>query len=223
MAYNAWNVRCEIYLEWVVALIVGAATVSVWRGSWLFLDVLLLPQHPLASAVASLVLGTIGFVILCGLQPTLASCARVHNHHRALWLADAIYCYLTSWVVVLYWRGCWYAWDQAFGNGMALAAPDYPPMSAVVSHTTGVAVLLLLGGLRNLSAPPMIVSSDGVAPIFGAGATAGIGHLNPMLRWRRPPAVQSAEDWHGAVGVPFFKRHEVEQAEGHVLESAGLA
>ena len=41
--------------EWVMALFVAAAVVSAWRGAWVLLDAILLPEHPIASAAASLV------------------------------------------------------------------------------------------------------------------------------------------------------------------------
>ena len=56
-------------------------------------------------------------------------------------------------------------------------------------------LLLALGAMRNLAAAPMLISSDAVGPIFGAGATAGLGWLNAFKRLRSPPSVQSADEW----------------------------
>ena len=202
---KALDPRLAIYAEWLVSLIIAAAVTSSWRGGWLLLDALLLPQHPPWSSAASVALGSAGLVLAVAVQPSLAAWARKRTESKCtLWTADALYSYFGLWVCVAFWRGIWLAWDvlctsKAPGTlDLALA------LDGSISHGCGLLVLLILGGLRNLVAPPMLIASDAAAPIFGAGVTAGIGYLNPCERLRRPPVVQSAEDWHKAVGVPYF-------------------
>ena len=50
--------------------------------------------------------------------------------------------------------------------------------AACVSQVVGVAVLLLLGGVRNLNAPPMLVCSDTAGPFLGASMTPGLGRFS---------------------------------------------
>ena len=92
------------------------------------------------------------------------------------------------------------------GIGLAPAPPDWAhARQGAISHALGLLLLGSLGALRNSVAAPMVISSDAVAPIFGAGVTAGVGTwLNPFERLKRPPAVQSRGDWHRAVGVPVL-------------------
>ena len=49
----------------------------------------------------------------------------------------------------------------------------------------------------------LLAMSDAAPPIFGASVTAGLGGLNPIRRLGSPPVVQTAGEWHKAVGVPF--------------------
>lgn len=197
------STRCGIYLEWLMALLIAAAVTSAWRGAWLLLDALLLPEHPLGSCMASIGMGSIGLALLAAVQPELASWARAHQQQRALWAADALYSYLGGWVCVLYWRGVWLLWDYAFQRGLPSRPIDAElAADGCASHAVGLSMLLLLGAMRNFVASPMVITSDASVPIFGAGMTAGLGSINPVARLKRPPAVQSAREWYVAVGVP---------------------
>ena len=192
-----------IMLEWLVALVIAFSVTSVWRGAWVILDALFLPQRPLLSALASLLAGSVGLVIACFVQPSLAAWARAHDHWRTLWVADASYSYLSAWVCVFYWRGSWALWDQLFSVGLPPASADAGrAFTGVASHVAGLLVLLMLGAVRNLVAAPMLISSDASAPIFGAGATAGLAGLNPLERLKHPPTVHSEAEWSSLVGLP---------------------
>ena len=175
--------RCSVYTEWVTALLIGAAVVSVWRGAWVVLDALLLPEHPLWSAVASLFAGCVGMVTASAMQPCLASWARTHRERRALWIADALFTYAALWICVLFWRGVWAIWEHAFGHDPPVGSLNYArAATGCVSHGAGLVLLGVCGSLRNLSAAPMVISSDGALPIFGAGVTVGLRFLNPLTR-----------------------------------------
>tara|TARA_B110001452_G_scaffold171528_1_gene143659 strand:- start:2538 stop:3188 length:651 start_codon:yes stop_codon:yes gene_type:complete len=197
-------VRLSIYTEWLTSLVIAAAVASAWRGAWILLDALFLPEQPVRSAVLSVALGAAFLVCAVAPQPALAAWARARRERRVLWAADAMYTYAASWVCVLLWRGVWALWDIGFDQGLPPAKHDMArARSGAISHAVGLVVLLVLGALRNLVASPMLIASDAATPIFGAGATAGIGALNPLTRLRRAPVVQSAVEWHSAVGVPY--------------------
>ena len=198
------SAHVEIALEWCVALVIAASVASTWRGGWAILDACFVPQHPVWSAILSAMIGAFGLVALCVVQSSLAAWARAHSGLRVLWAADALYTYLSMLACVFFWRGVWQLWDHSFGVGLPPSAVNASlAWGGLVSHSAGLVVLLALGAMRNLAAAPMLISSDAVGPIFGAGATAGIGWLNAFKRLRSPPPVQSAEDWHKAVGLPY--------------------
>ena len=176
------KVRCSVYFEWVVAIFIAMAVTSAWRGTWVLLDLLLLPTSPTASALVCLAVGSFFMAVLAFFQPWLAAWARRHQRRRALWVADALYTYVGHWTCVCVWRGTWALWDQARLFSPSDNSADTAPVEsaaavevwalvdAAVSHVAGLMVLLLMGSLRNLVAPPMLISSDASPPIFGAGA-----------------------------------------------------
>jgi len=197
--------QVEILMEWFVACMIAAAVVSAWRGAWVLLDALLLPEALAWSAGVCICGGCAGKLLAMSLQPMLAAFAREHPTWQLLWVCDALYTYFGMWVCVLIWRGVWLSWDFTHLRELPKAGALDPALAidGCVSHAAGVAMLLVLGALRNLVAAPMLISSDASQPIFGAGATAGIGRLNPITRLRQPPHVQSAEEWHRLVGIPY--------------------
>ena len=202
----AISARMSIYIEWFMAVPIAFGVVSAWRGGWIILDVFILPQNPMLSAIVSTVVGVVALVLLCAVQPSLAAWARAHQSSRvALWVSDLTYTYAAAWEAMFMWRGVWKLWDELTGFGVPPVEPDYAlAQNAALSHGAGIALLLVLGALRNLVAAPMVIQSDASVPIFGAVATAGISFLNPLERLRRPPPVQSAEEWHKSVGVPYL-------------------
>lgn len=186
--------RAAIALEWVFAVVIATAVCSTWHGAWTTLDLYMLPQYPVASAIISVLTGSAGLIVLCIPQTSLAAWARAHSGSRVLWLADALYSYLAAWTAVFTWRGVWNLWHAGLGK---------TAWGGFISHCTGLGVLLLLGAMKNLSAAPMVINSDAVAPIFGASTTHGIGALNPIKRLRTAPVVMEEAAWHRAIGLPY--------------------
>lgn len=171
-------------------------------GVWLLLDALLLPGYPVGSAVVSLSLGCVVSVLCIVVQPYMAGWARVHPNTRCLWAVDAMYSYVAGVCCCCVWRSIWNLWDNVLGSGL-------PPvdlntdlaLNGFISHTIGVSLLLCTGGMRNLSACPLLTSSDVCLPLLGAVVTPLLGTLNPMDRLRAPPPYQSKCDWGAAVGL----------------------
>ncbi|CAK9011955.1 unnamed protein product [Durusdinium trenchii] len=198
----------SVYAEWFVALLLAAAVASAWRGAWLVLDATLWPQRPAASAALGLGWGVVLFGILGFLQPCLAAVANRVRHRRVLWLVDAAYSYAGFWCCVLVWRGAWQLWDAALG--FLPESHETGPANmrgAWMSHWVGVFVVLCAGGLRSLNAPPMLILSDTLPPLFGARATCGLrGFSRPLVRCREPPQLMPCQKWHEVVGLPFHSQ-----------------
>ena len=195
-------------LEWLLALVIAAAVASAWRGAWLGIDAVLLRRSLLASAAVSLAAGCVLFLTCVATQERLAAWSRQTSLRRVLWAMDAAYSYLSFWSCVLVWRGAWELWTCAFAEDAAVWDMHPGPVltrqlwTACVSHVVGVAVLLLLGGVRNLNAPPMLVCSDTAGPFLGASMTPGLGRFRPLDRLRQPFPEQDAAAWYDAVGIP---------------------
>ena len=188
-----------------MALFVAAAVVSAWRGAWVLLDAILLPEKPMASAAASLGMGSAGFVACAAFQPLLIQTAQgLKGHGVLLSFVEALYSYAGLWVCVTVWRGVWYLWDHWQGIGAAASTLDGSlAVQAIISHVVGVVLLLPIRALRNLNAPPMLIGSDVSSPYLGARTTVGVRLLLPGLRnLSSTPAVQPPEEWRAAVGLP---------------------
>ena len=166
------------------ALVIAVAVASAWRGAWLGIDAVLLRRSLLASAAVSLAAGCVLFLTCVATQERLAAWSRQTSRRRVLWAMDATYSYLSFWSCVLVWRGAWELWTCAFAEDAAVWDMHPGPVltrqlwAACVSHVVGVAVLLLLGGVRNLNAPPMLVCSDTAGPFLGASMTPGLGRFS---------------------------------------------
>ncbi|KAL1525275.1 hypothetical protein AB1Y20_020138 [Prymnesium parvum] len=195
-----FSCRRDSVSEWTVAMVLAVAVTSVWRGAWLILDAFLLPQQPPLSAAASLLLGALLFIFCRVVQPAFISWACNHPH-RMIWLMDALYSYIGMWSCALVWRGAWNLWDTALGRGLAATAADLQlALNGFLSHAVGLAVLGMLGALRSLNAPPMLLCCDTAAPIFGASVRCT---LQPFERIRRGPQPMPLHDWMGKVGLPM--------------------
>ena len=188
-----------IHLEWLLALSIAMAVASAWRGAWLAIHAVLLPESLAASATASLVIGSALFFACAALQQPLAAWCRSHPDTRLVWLLDALYTYTGFLCSVLVWRGAWELWTSA----LDALAPDSPLGGALLSHAAGVLLLLLVGALRSVVAPPMVVSSDTWGPLLGASTTPGLRGFRPLDRCQKPYPQQDAAEWYAAVGIPL--------------------
>ena len=194
-------------LEWLLSLVIAAAVASAWRGAWLGIDAVLLRSSLRASAALSLAAGSAQFLACVATQERLAAWSRQTSRRRALWAMDATYSYLSFWSCVLVWRGVWELWTCAFVEDGVWDMHPVPLLTrqlwtACVSHVAGIAVLLVLGGVRNLNAPPMLVCSDTAGPFLGASMTPGLRRFRPLDRLREPFPEQEAAAWYDAVGIP---------------------
>ena len=175
------------------ALAIAAAVTSVWRGAWLIIDALLLPERPALSAAVAALLGSALFCCCRWFQPRLVAWA--DRERRLAWSADAVFSYVGLWACTLVWRGVWNLWDNALGRGLPAAQLDPElALSGFTSHAVGLATLLALGAVRSLNAPPMLLCADQSPPLFGASVRC---QLQPLERWRRPPQL-SMDDWAAA-------------------------
>jgi len=211
--YHLWQSlgHTSVYLEWGLALLIMAAVVSAWRGAWLALDAQLWPERPAASAALGLGWGMVLFAVLGFSQPWLvAVCSRM-RHRRFAWLADALFSYAGLWCCVLVWRGVWQLWDCALGYCLTPGATDMTlAAGAWFSHGAGVLILICVGGIRSLNAPPMLILSDTLPPLFGARATVGLRGFAPGRRLSVVPVMQTPKEWHQAVGLPYDSHEAAE-------------
>merc|ERR1719296_652241 len=110
----------------LLSLVVAFGASSAWRGSWMIMDALLLPEKPLASDALTAGIGPALFLLLAAVQPFLA--AWVGRSRELRWAgpcADLAFSYLGFWSCSMTWRGVWYLWDHASGFGRPAKPIDW--------------------------------------------------------------------------------------------------
>eukprot|EP00980_Cylindrotheca_fusiformis_P004734 scaffold1008_cov124-Cylindrotheca_fusiformis.AAC.2 len=152
-----------------VQIAIGCASACYWRGMWYIMDDQLFPDDPTASAVSSLLGGTIGLATVQGLIAKQAeyyvSQATKHpnevllpSHYPKLARFGSLYIVATSCVMV--WRGAWMGCDivyEKFTNHSALDK-GHMTTSGVWSHVLATVGLLAFGRFSSVLGPPARIS-----------------------------------------------------------------
>ncbi|EFX65689.1 hypothetical protein DAPPUDRAFT_65344 [Daphnia pulex] len=115
--------------------IVGSLVVLVWRGSFLYLDLVMFPEDAEWSAWGSTVLGYSTSLLAFALQAPLAAvCSRATGFWRIVVMdAFTAIAYVGS---VNVWRGLWNLYD-------IYLFPDHKVWSNLLTHAAGLIVLIL--------------------------------------------------------------------------------
>jgi len=94
--------------------VMAPLVVSYWRGTWLLLDVYLLPDDKEASGWTCCAIGNIGLVCMVYLQTSLAIWVRVEK--TLSWVIGYhVYTYVLGGLNVCQWRGVWNLLDYYTG------------------------------------------------------------------------------------------------------------
>lgn len=144
------------------SLILAPLIVLYWRGTWNCMDHLLtgplrLPGTGSHDGLASLAIGVVGHLLFTAAQRSLTKSFHPDRHRIAFLVASRTYTYVYGIVCVNGWRGGW----QLLGQSLPLTLP-------VTTVITLIAIvsLLLLKGLRNISAAPFAVATDNSKDYF---------------------------------------------------------
>ena len=172
-----------VVLVWLVAL--GPACVASWKGSWLLLDLLLLPGDRLLSGIVSLALGlVIGFPLVFLHHPLTSASA----NHRLL---SAVHHFVGLEVHVLLWRGSWTLLDLGLGVG------------SVWSTVTGAVTAVVMAGagcLPTVCAVPPVPHRRGAEDQADTAPTAARAVVHALLTLL-PVLAGCVLVWHGVWGV----------------------
>lgn len=134
------------------SLVLAPLIVCYWRGTWNCMDHMLDGQLGAAhGGLASLAIGIGGHLVCTMAQQRLARAVHPDRHRIAYFVVSRCYTYAYGVVCVNGWRGGW-----------ALLSQSLPLTVAVTAPVTLLAVgsLVLLKGLRNVSAAPFAVATD---------------------------------------------------------------
>lgn len=138
----------------ISALIVSPAVVGFWRSAWVLMDIHVLPSDPLMSAIVSTVIGICGHIFFT-LSGNFFTEHFHPNRNRILYyVVSRSYTVCYAFVCVNGWRGPWYILDLHSKN------------SIFISTLVGVIALIVIRALRNISASPCVMLTDGVKGYF---------------------------------------------------------
>ena len=126
----------------IVLCVVCPALVSYWRGTWLILDSIFLPDRPLLGGwiTFSVSFGTIYVVVLIGdhLKANL-------NERKWRKLSYLALFYSAGFLIVNTWRGLWILWDHFTTTSL---------ISGLLSHALGFFVVLSTQTTSSITAAP---------------------------------------------------------------------
>lgn len=140
----------------IACVIVSPCVVGYWRSVWTLMDIHVLPDQNGYSALISFIIGYGGHVLFCMLQKIFAKYIR--SERRLLfYIISRLYTGCFGIVCVNGWRGPW-----------LLIFNDTDQHINIVWTVTGLSVIALacLRALKNVSAPPCMIGTDGSKGYF---------------------------------------------------------
>ncbi|XP_068227193.1 uncharacterized protein fusl [Palaemon carinicauda] len=135
--FNAKRERCGYFLLDTVFTVVvtGSLVVFVWRGSWVFLDAMLFPDHAIYSAWGSMVLGMTVTMLVFAAQLLIIPCfKKIRKGLGKIVIEDAYHtiCFIGD---INMWRGVW-------GLLNIYLLPDMPVVSNFITSIGGMVILM---------------------------------------------------------------------------------
>lgn len=138
----------------ISTLIVSPAVVGFWRSAWVLMDIHVLPEDPLMSAVVSVVIGICGHMFFSISGKVFEDNFHPNRNRMLYYIVSRSYTVCYAFVCVNGWRGPWYILDMHSKNLI------------FISTLVGVIALIVIRGLRNITASPCVIATDGVKGYF---------------------------------------------------------
>lgn len=133
------------------SLLAAPAVIAYWRGTWNLIDIFLLPDDQLGSALSSCFIGTAGHFMFYYYQGRFTKSFHPDKHRITFMIISRIYTAVYGIVCVNSWRGGWSLMDL------------YIPKNVHTYFAILMISCILLAfckGLRNISASPLAISTD---------------------------------------------------------------
>ncbi|KAJ9588607.1 hypothetical protein L9F63_028090, partial [Diploptera punctata] len=139
------------------SLIIAPAVVGYWRGTWMLMDYHVFPQQHLYSAWVSFTIGAFGHIFFVLMERPFTRWFNPDIHRLAYYLVSRLYTAIFGFVCVNLWRGAWKMLDRYTGLEI---------WSVLATMLVSVVALAAMRTLRNISAPPFAVATDGYEGYF---------------------------------------------------------
>eukprot|EP00039_Didymoeca_costata_P005611 m.82992 g.82992 ORF g.82992 m.82992 type:complete len:224 (-) comp12898_c0_seq2:71-742(-) len=200
-----------LYVSYIV---IGGLTVVYWRGTWVLMDEYLYPDDTRKSGFASLFISLVGFLLasfpcfdlFCSQKSsdTIATSptSSAEQSPAVTIILKYIYTFVLGFIAVNSWRGVWLLQDEYI-------IPDRRELSAWISLIVGTTMLIFVGHLQCILAPPAVVLPDS-----GDSSLAPFRILQPLNVWGRTIGTQSEYPQATAHGKEEFRGHEIKSNAG---------
>lgn len=164
------------------SLVVAPAVVSYWKSTWTLMDLLVLPDRPVADAAVCAGVGLAVNLLACLMQARIAT-AVAALPKPCYWIVSRLYTCIAGVCCVATWRGVWNLLNESTGDD-----------ARTVLATTAAALLALaaLRALRNVVAAPFAVAIDSpddyfeVPTMFRTAPVTGEVHTLKFLQILSP-------------------------------------
>lgn len=149
------NYRFLATLDMLISvLIVSPAVIGYWRSAWGLMDIYVLPLQPLTSAIVSTVVGICGHIFFSMSGELFTQYFHPSKNRVLYYIISRLYTVCYALVCINGWRGPWYLLELLSEN------------TIYISTVFSVVALIVIRGLRNISASPCAIVMDGVKGYF---------------------------------------------------------
>lgn len=121
-----------------------------WRGAWDLLDIHLLPDSPITSALVSVGIGYLLLYMIYLTQGYLQRFYERHRHDLIVQIMTRVYTLVLAFAYIHQWRGLW--------NLLDYTRSDWPFLTAETCIC--IIFLLLMKSVYNLNSAPFLIGID---------------------------------------------------------------
>ncbi|CAH1118921.1 unnamed protein product [Phaedon cochleariae] len=139
------------------ALVVCPCVVCYWRAVWGLMDLYLEPLGSLNSGLVSIVIGMGGHIVFNVFQTVFEKNVHPDHNRTVYYLLSRLYTVCFAFVCVNGWRGPWECLNVHSMNDMVVL---------LATTGVGIAAMVSMKVLRNVTAPPFVVAVDDVKGYF---------------------------------------------------------
>lgn len=133
------------------SIVLAPAVILYWRGTWNLTGLFLFSNNPELSAVISLSAGILGHLVFNIFQEKFKKNLHPDKHRITYLLCSRIYTYAYGLACVNCWRGGWILMDHHVPHNLG---------TIFTITFVSTVFLVLMKGMRNISATPFAISSD---------------------------------------------------------------
>ncbi|CAD7085961.1 unnamed protein product [Hermetia illucens] len=133
------------------SFVIGPLVIAAWRGIWNLADIYLFPDDGIDSALASIVIGLVGYMLFMLPQKLICDSFNRDKHRITFYIFSRLYTFIFAVISVLGCRGPW--------NLVDLLTP-YELTWINLLTVAAVVLLIVTKSLANVNAAPFLITTD---------------------------------------------------------------